>query len=35
MFRAKDREHAWLDPIQAALDRFDIFLLYPPADKGV
>ncbi len=28
-FRAKDREHAWLDPIHAALDRFDIFLLYP------
>lgn len=31
-FRAKDREHAWLDPIQAALDRFDIFLLYPAPD---
>ena len=25
-FRAKDPAHAWLDPIQAALDRFDIFL---------
>lgn len=31
-FRAIDREHAWLEPIQAALDRFDIFLLYPPPD---
>lgn len=31
-FRAKDRHHAWLDPIQTALDRFDIFLLYPPPD---
>ena len=31
-FRAKDREHAWLDPIQAALDRFDLFLLYPQPD---
>lgn len=31
-FRAKDREHAWLDPLQAVLDRFDIFLLYPPPE---
>lgn len=31
-FRAQDREHPWLDWIQAALDRFDIFLLYPPPD---
>lgn len=31
-FRAKDREHAWLDPIQSALDRFDIFLVCPPPD---
>jgi hypothetical protein len=31
-FRAKDREHAWLEPIQTALDRLDIFLLYPPPE---
>lgn len=31
-FRAKDREHPWIDPIQTALDRFDIFLLYPQPD---
>ncbi|PSR33618.1 MAG: hypothetical protein C7B44_14515, partial [Sulfobacillus thermosulfidooxidans] len=33
-FRAKSREHAWLDPIQTVLDRFDIFLLYPPPDTA-
>lgn len=31
-FRANDREHPWLESIQATLDRFDIFLLYPPPD---
>lgn len=31
-FRQNDREHPWLDPIQSALDRLDIFLLYPPPD---
>jgi hypothetical protein len=31
-FRAKDREDAWLDPIQAALDRLDLFRPYLTPD---
>lgn len=31
-FRANDREHFWIEPIQEVIDRFDIFLLYPPPD---
>lgn len=33
-FRANSREHAWLDPIQSALDRFDIFQLCPPPETA-
>lgn len=33
--QATDETHSWLGPIKAAIDRFDIFLLYPPPELDI